>query len=281
MTAPQTTKYNTPAENSTDIHQPESVELDKLLLDCDFFQKPEIASLQYKWNSSGLLLYMQALCDLAKSRNAEIDKDCIRSRSMALGFDEQAADEFIEYCIERGLLSQGSKPYLITNKKVLNDQQNVARKRTEWRKEKRQQRETPRTIAGQSPDNVRSPVECQNTERENTEDLKNEFLSEGGTGETLSFPPHIPPKVCDALNRWAAYMLKRHKRVFDQMAVESTLMEYMTRLDDLVENINYSIRSCKWVSINQKPPDRDKPRAKNDNFQDAVDLYEKYKREGR
>jgi len=154
-----------------------AVQVKHLLLDVDFFEKPKIVALRYRHGAAFLLLYIEILCLMCKGTDAEIDEDCIRAIGEKDGHEVVKIDEFIAYCVERGLLERGSKPYLLFNRRVRQDQQGMAEKQTRWRDKKRAQRGhegmSPGTNGGHLGDkNGTLNIELLNNEELNTEGSK-------------------------------------------------------------------------------------------------------------
>lgn len=172
------------------------VQLKHIQLDHDFFEKPKIIGIAYKFGHIGTILYVQSLCDMGRATDGEIDVDCIRYKARSIGgWSEEQADEFIQYCIERDLYHVGSKDYLVSNRRIQDDQQAMAESQEVWRNKKRAQRErengksptqdsretttetipetVPENVQGHTGDNVETCLRRMKTEHMNTElDIK-------------------------------------------------------------------------------------------------------------
>lgn len=213
-----------PAErDSTTTAQPikKRVQLQYLQFDFDFFHKPKIIAVKYKFGAGGLVALMDCLCKMAKGTDAEIPVDC--ARALCEQYEIADPDAFITYCLSLQIFEVGSSDLYITNSRVAEDQENVARKQEDWRNKKRQQRDICGTTAGSV-----------NTEDLNTEDLKKE---EKEIAKQLST---ITPEAFNAVKRWAAHR-KKLCLSFDSMAAEALQMQYAGRSDALIRDINASI----------------------------------------
>ena len=221
------------------------VQLQHLVLDCDFFQKPKVIALQYKFGSPGICALIDCLCMMSKGTDGEIPTDC--ALALACKFDLPDPQAFIDYCLSLGIFQPGSSALYISNSRVVADQESMAAKQDEWRNKKRQQREPQGTLGGQQGDNAGT-----NTGPVNTEDLKNEDLK--------NEKELVPPAVAAAIERWRRYLKEKYNRVFDQIAEEAVCCEYYGRHDELIRNINWSVASAKWQTI-QIAPEKPLPEA--------------------
>jgi hypothetical protein len=227
-----------PEKNSTQTPAKKRVQLKHVQLDHNFFEKPKIIALGYRFKEAGQLLFISTLCLMAKATDSEIDIDCVRAEaSRLLKWDETKADEFIAYIIERDLVHRGSKPFLIANRRILEDQENMAAKQEKWRESKRTQR-------GHVEDNSRRV----NTELLNTEDLKSE-ISKSDFPKSLDTAEHRA-----AIAKWCEYSAKKHRKVISEMEIEALLLNWSSRAKELIPAINQSIERG-WKGIIYKPPD--------------------------
>lgn len=172
------------------------VQLKHIQIDHNFFEKPKIVSLQYRFKEIGVLVFIQVLCDMGKATDGEIDDDCIRSRAAEYGWDEAKSDEFIAYCVERNLIHRGSKPFLLSNRRIQADQESMAAKQEEWREKKRKQREAFETDEGQIGDKVETSSGRMNPELLNTEDLNIESRSKKLSEDFFEIPPEAEIARC-------------------------------------------------------------------------------------
>jgi hypothetical protein len=105
----------------------ERVQLDYILLDCDFLNKPKIVALSSRYNYVAVLYYIQILCALSRATNAKMD--IYAAYGMANQFEISKADakEIIEYCIKNKLLQ--CEDDVITQSRVAEDQEKLAEAR--------------------------------------------------------------------------------------------------------------------------------------------------------
>lgn len=213
------------------------VQLNKVQLDHNFFQKPKIIALEYRFGQVGVLLFIQALCDMGKATNGEIDIDCIRARFKGRSLEESKADEFIAYCLEREMFRPGAKPFLVGNSRIDADQESMAEKQEGWRTKKQLQREKEKTNEGRKEDKQETSTGRMKSELVKNEDLNSSDLFSLKSPEKLSF---YGPETIAAVERWGAQRRKKG-RTFDIIQAEALLMSYNGRYDDLVKGINHSI----------------------------------------
>lgn len=111
-------------------------QLDYIRLDTDFFDKPKIKALLYKFGHEGLIFFIKILCQVGRSTDCKLNEE----QCAALAFESQMptekTEEFFSYCLERGLLD-GTRTEL-SNSRVRDDVAALEHKRSKARQ--RQQR---------------------------------------------------------------------------------------------------------------------------------------------
>lgn len=228
-------------------------QLHHVLLDVDFFEKPKIIALAEKLGQLAPLLLVRIYAAMSKATDAEIEVSCVEYLARVIGFTDVA--EFLTYTIERGILCEGSKPFLITNSRVAQDQEKLAKAREDARirQEKSRESRVTNALPTRFPDPATDPVTV--------------FpLVEGGAGETKpkvepvkkAFISSLDTEPCrNAAQRWRAHRHKQ-KLSFDDMALDALQAFYTGRPADFVNDIDYSI-SQNWRTV--KPAPKEQARA--------------------
>lgn len=193
---------NTITDNSKLSKPKERAQLSHALIDVDFFDKPKIKALNYKYGQLASLLLIRILMSLSRATDAEIDLDAARCIGHEVGLGDKT-DEVLDYLFSHGLLTHVGNTG-VTQERVIADQESCASKRRKWRDEKK---EAPPEYP---PESV--PESGGNSEQLNTEDLKIEDPREGGSkGETIDLGHGIKldPMSMDALKlEFARFGLK-------------------------------------------------------------------------
>lgn len=230
------------------------VQLKHLVLDCDFFEKPKVIAIRYKFKHNGVLALIDCLCKMSKGTDGEIPTDC--ARAIAQDFDIEDPDTFVKYCLSLGIFIPGSSDIYITNARVQDDQEAMALKQEEWREKKKpgKSRESQGNLRGISGEKTENLLGSVNTELLNTEDLNVLDSSLKGAGKLSS----LTPEAFEAVKRWGKHRAKL-KKPFDAMAAEALQMQYAGKSADLIRDINSAIAG-NWMNIRPLPPP-DKPNA--------------------
>lgn len=211
------------------------VQLDHLLIDVDFFDKPKVRALIYKHSQLSALLYMRWLMLMSRATNALVTRDALFSIAKevlsGMGTAIATPESVLSYCLKTEMLTQVSDDSF-TNERVVKDQESCAIKReaAAKRQEKFKSKDTPTVNALPT----RLPDTVTDTEDLNTEDLKKEEK------ETVKQLSTITPEAWNAVKRWAAHR-KKLCLAFDSMAAEALQMQYAGRSDALIRDINASI----------------------------------------
>lgn len=224
------------------------VQLSHVLIDVDFFDKPKIIALGEKLGQPAIHLLIRVYAAMSKATDAEIDVSCIEYLARIIGFKDLA--NFLTYCVERGILCEGSQPYMLTNIRVIEDQEKLAKNREEsrLRQEKLRDKRVTNALPTRLPDT------------DTVTDTVLDPLVEGGAGETTgaAVPSALKtPEVEQAITRWRAHLRKNHKRNFDPIAEEALYASYATRREELIRNIEWSVQNG-WKTINVAPVDSKK-----------------------
>jgi hypothetical protein len=232
----------------------ERVKLKHVQFDTDFFEKPKMEALAFRFGADGVLLYMAVLFAMGEATDGELDTDNIRAKAQRRGWDSDRTESFIAYLLEREMIHQGSKPFLVSNRRIQEDQESLAAKQRKWRAEKRiptgNALEESRNPSGNSSEDLRIPTGSVNTELLKSEDLKNEDLKT----ESLTVPGGLDsPELRKAITMWAKAQRIYHNRHFGQFELEAMLMQHGSRpVADLIRNIIASA-SARAKSVFEAP----------------------------
>lgn len=199
------------------------VQLSHVLIDVDFFDKPKIIALGEKLGQPAIHLLIRIYAAMSKATDAEIDVSCIEYLARIIGFKDLT--DFLDYCLERGILCEGSHPSMLTNVRVIEDQEKLAKNREEsrLRQEKMRDKRVTNALPTRLPDTVTDTEDLNNKEKEIAKQLST-----------------ITPEAWNAVKRWAAHR-KKLCLSFDSMAAEALQMQYAGRSDALIRDINASI----------------------------------------
>lgn len=235
-------------------------QLDHALIDVDFFHKPTIKALRRRYKLAGLVAYQEIIFQISRATDAEIDTDT--ALASAEEFEIIESEEFLTYCLSQNLLNK-SPNGKITQVRVAEDQERLAKNRDDYRRRQVKSRDARVTDTEKTRDTTQNKRVSVNTEDLNTEDLKDPKRGVQGGGDCTG--AKIPaalntPEVAQAVGRWRAHLLKNHNRVFDAIAEESLYASYATQRDDLIRNIEWSVQSG-WKTIREAPKPDERTRA--------------------
>lgn len=273
MHAPLDQESHTDETKATD--KKPRAQLSHALIDVDMLHKPKIVAMTRRFGKISHAAYVEILLQISRATDAEIDPDT------ALGvieyYEIKDAEAFLKYCLENKLLNEAPNG-LITQTRVIEDQESCAKKRKKWREDKTDSATDSTTES--TPKKEQNPSKTVKTEDLNTEKKNNKNCA---PLEILDFPSLAPDDpTIDHINRWQKYLREKQYGDFGQMSCDALIIEYNGRLSDLRTDINFSMRN-KWKTINPKPPGADEKRKSQyaQNFDDGVALAAKYKSEGR
>jgi hypothetical protein len=211
-----------------------TTQLKHMLIDVDFAAKPKIKAMRAKFGQLARLWLIDVLCDLSRATNAEIERWAAIAIAQDLGITN--GDELIDYCLERGILVE-PRSGVISNDRVLTDQQKLATTQQKWRDRQAVSRGCHEGVTRDIPETR----ERLNTEVLNTEDLKEE----------------VRPfrDVSDPVERWRLYLRKKFNKDLDEIQRETLLMNWAARpAQELIDGINQSIEKG-YRKIVYEPPD--------------------------
>lgn len=211
-------------------------QLDHALIDVDFFHKPTIKALRRRYKLAGLVAYQEILFQISRATDAEIEADT--ALASAEEFEIIESEEFLTYCLSQNLLNRAPNGK-ITQVRVAEDQERLAKNRDDYRRRQGKHRDTCVTDTEKTRDTTQNKRVSVNTEYLNTEDLKKEEKEIAKQLSTLR-TSLITLEAWNAVKRWAAHR-KKLCLSFDSMAAEALQMQYAGRSDALIRDINASI----------------------------------------
>ncbi len=262
-----TNTMSTHDQNSTSHKQSNKrAQLDHLLLDADFFDKPKPRALIFKFGPIAQLYLIRLYAALSRATNAEISLDAALGVAWELRIEEQAT-AIINFCLEQEMLIK-TQSGLLSSKRVADDQERLYQTREKWRgKQERIRGVSPETyqVTPRVTPRVTLPKSV-NTDLLNTEDLNTEDLKENSQPpetEVLTLPNDLDtPKVRAALKLYCAKYLEKFKTPFDQILLDAALMNY-NGPDELARDLAGSvgwkkIRDCSnYQNQNNGPPKKE------------------------
>lgn len=182
-------------------------QLSHVLLDVDFFHKPTIKALRRKYGLSALVAYQEILCQVSRATNAEIEADT--ALASAEEFDVSEPEAFLEYCLTHGLLHK-TQDDKITQERVIEDQERLAKSRDDYRKRQEKSRVSRVTEGEITRDTTQKKHFSVNTEDLNTEDLNLEEGVQGGK----PLDPHAWIDRCVVLSTFDEARMRRALRAW-------------------------------------------------------------------
>lgn len=234
---------NKPASEHAQTTTPQkTTQLKHMLIDADFAAKPKIKAMRAKFGQLARLWLIDVLCDLSRATNAEIERWAAIAIAQDLGIAN--GDELIDYCLERGILVE-PRSGVISNERVLTDQQKLATTQQKWRDRQAASRGSREDVTRDIP----KTREVLNTEVLNTEDPKEDGL------------PTVEPFL--AVTRWAQYLKRKWNRDLDEIQRETLIMNWASRPEhELIDGINQSMERG-YRKIVYEPAYTGQPKKKN------------------
>lgn len=231
------TKQEYKKAQGTTSENKKRAQLDHLLIDVDFFDKPKIKCLAYEHGQLSVLFLIRIYTALSRATDARIKKTICGAIAYEMRIEKDEAERVISYFITEGLLHSDGE--FVESHRVSKDQEALFIKRKKWREAK----ETDEKDAGS--EGGKSEEGGDFREYLNTEELNTEGIIQGGVGGY--FPEHCAevhnnPATKDAIIRWQAHRIRKNKPL-DPQSVDALLMQYAHAPAELVERINHSIGS--------------------------------------
>lgn len=158
-------------EDNTSKKECKSVQLKHLLLDVDFFDKPKIKALTFRFGKSAGLWLIQTYLQMSRATNGLVDNDLLLGLAAELGIAD--GTELVSYCLQKGLINKKADGF--SNVRVDEDQEALAERQENWRNQKRSRKDSLENPSGILQESPRS-VNVQTTEDLNIEDLNIEDL---------------------------------------------------------------------------------------------------------
>lgn len=199
---------------NTPIQRKNRAQLAYALFDVDFFHKPTIKALRYRFKSEGLCAYQEIIFQLSRASNACVTRDTCVASAEEFGICD--ADLFLNYCFERGLLHKDGE--LVTQERVILDQEKLAKRREaiqervdKFRSKKRKKRNALPTRY-----ETRSPVTDTVTDTDPIDLIKG-----------IELPITLNTQVGrDALTEWLQYKQERGERYKTSRGIKKLIKEF-------------------------------------------------------
>lgn len=207
-----------------------TTQLKHMLIDVDFAAKPKIKAMRAKFGQISRLWLIDVLCDLSRATGAKMERWA--AIAIAQDLDIENGEELIQYCIERGILDAPT-PDTISNIRVLEDQQALAKTQERWRNAKALREDSARIPQGTTEETARKS--------EHTEELNIEFEL-GGSGGILDADGE------KAIGAWSQYLIKANRRPLDAISRDALCMRYAGRSKDLCRDV-YAAIGNQWKNI--------------------------------
>jgi hypothetical protein len=131
-------------------------QLKHVLLDVDFLNNPKVRTLKTKFSHLSQLCLIDIYSAMSKATNAIIDRDCLESILAEYGVQI----EFIDYCVERGLIQKETSGY--TNSVVIKDQEQYYRKLNSGKNKSNSEQNFPEKIQEKSTPDIDSDSDYDN-----------------------------------------------------------------------------------------------------------------------
>jgi len=162
-------------------------QLDYIRFDTDFFDKPKVKAFLQKYGQENVNLFIRILCAIGRSTDGRINRDCADALIYDARIENKQGWEVIIYLLENELLT--GTPTKISNPRVLDDSQALARKRNATNERVRKHRSQKKQIeAEQAQSDVLETVKTQVSQLEKSGDrhidlARRKLVSEQEGGE--------------------------------------------------------------------------------------------------
>lgn len=102
----------------------EKVQLDHVLLDVDFLDKPKIVALMTRYGHVSALFLIQVMATLSKATNAEMDVYAAYGLACKFSISIEDAKAIVAHCVKEGILNLQNE--ILSNTRVTADQEKLA-----------------------------------------------------------------------------------------------------------------------------------------------------------
>lgn len=226
-------------------------QLDHLLLDADFFDKPKAKALLHRFGPVAQLFLVRLYLSLSRATNAEISKDAALGIAWEVRLEGQA-EEILAYLVQEGML-QITEGGDFTAQRVVEDQEKLAEARAKWRAKKGPTYELPQGTSltsqgiplGKPPPSQGKPPESVKSEDLNTEDLDLKKTV------TLPNPLQWSAEELATLERWRAYQATRGNDL-DQIQLEAIFSAWNYDRPGFMRAANFAIAN-RHKNLNPQP----------------------------
>jgi hypothetical protein len=214
-------------------------QLDHLLLDVDYFDKPKVKAAIFKFGPIAALLLIRVDCLLSRATNALIPRDAARGAAYELRIDSDLADKILDFAISTEMLQGDSEN--LTSARVAEDQEKLFRTREKWREKNEKKKSNSGVPIESTNGNTPIPV---NTEQLNTEDLKDLKKDsqpfEEIDPDRIMLPPQLnTPEFRSALKPWVL-KCRKNGRPLDQITFEAQIHPFVNEPKRLIKALIFS-----------------------------------------
>lgn len=226
----------------------ERAQLKHLLLDVEFFGKPKIRALAIDQGQLSVLFLVRIYTALSAATDAKARKSVAVSIGLEMRFDPSQIDEFLAYCFEERLLEQDGN--YITARRVIDDQEELARKQKKWRAEYERKKSGKVAEAERKESGVGAEKPQIREDLKNNEDLKKNTVADKFT---ITLPPEFNnPDVIKGFQLWGRKS-KQNGRPLDAIGVEALLMRFGGRPKALAKALCYSAQLSRCMNVIEDP----------------------------
>lgn len=264
------TKQEYKKAQGTTSENKKRAQLDHLLIDVDFFDKPKIKCLAYEHGQLSVLFLIRIYTALSRATDARIKKTICSAIAYEMRIEKEEAERVISYFISEGLLDSDGD--FVESHRVSKDQEALFIKRKKWRNAKESDEKDAGSGGGKSEEGGDFREQL-NTEQLNTECIH----SEGVQGEIvpqIPFPELDTPEIRDALKLWARKSAK-NGRPIDEITLVPLCMRFKGRPEQFKKALIYSSSLSKCFNVVEAPSDSDPPHQKKSRGQ--LELEQKLK----
>jgi hypothetical protein len=218
-------------------------QLDHLLIDVDFLDKPKVKALLHRFGPLAQFYLIKIYMALSRATDAEMSIDAAKGLAWEIRLENQA-DAILEYLLEQEML-HSPRAGFISSERVVKDQEALAESREKWRAKKGgavspPSPRIPRRFPGDSPETPPPiPPESVKSEDLNNEDLKTKE-------DTPAKPPVSAAALgwqadeLEVLQRWCEY--RRRKRLqLDEIQLEALVAQWAHDRRGFIRSANYAI----------------------------------------
>jgi hypothetical protein len=245
-----------------------------ILLKIDFYSKGRNIRWIKEHGAEAVLILQAVWIASSQEKDCKILKEDAYNIPFLLTFENEKIRKVLASALEVGLL-EGDQNYF-WNSQVVKDAKKFQAKHNNYSKASKKREEAKQK---QNPSRILAESEQNHIDTDTEYNTDNDLNNKKENSQPLELPDY-PPKIGKAINRWEHHRQKIG-RPLDQQALDSLLMLYMHKIDELPDDIDHSI-SNGWKTLNAKPKQqaRSSPETThNKSVAKVLELQEKFRRE--